>query len=88
LTFFAAKAAISPGSQLLKDAISHTRPIQRRSTIAGQPLQRPACALGGANPFVVATEKNDPTLSELARLGIATPVPPKNVKMGKKMMEL
>lgn len=56
--------------------------------ISGQPLQRPASALGGANPFPVTTAKNDPVLSELARLGVATPQMPKTLKVGKKQIDL
>jgi hypothetical protein len=56
--------------------------------ITGKPLQRPVSGLGGANPFPVTAEKNDKVLSELARLGIATPVAPKNVKLGRNTVEL
>jgi hypothetical protein len=56
--------------------------------IAGKPLQRPVSALGGANPFPVTTTKDDSVLSELARLGIATPQMPKAVKQGTKQFDL
>lgn len=56
--------------------------------ISGQPLQRPVSALGGANPFPVTSAKNDAVLNELARLGIATTIPPKNVKQGRQTVEL
>jgi hypothetical protein len=48
--------------------------------VTGKPLQRPADALGGANPFPWTTDKNDPVVNELARLGIANEQPPKTVK--------
>jgi hypothetical protein len=41
-----------------------------------------------ANPFPVTSAKNDAVLNELARLGISTPIPPKNVKQGRQMVEL
>ena len=56
--------------------------------ITGQPLQREVSGLGGANPFAVTSAKNDAVLNELARLGIATPVAPKNVKLGRKSVGL
>jgi hypothetical protein len=56
--------------------------------ITGKPLQRPVSGLGGANPFPVTAEKNDKVISELARLGIATPVAPKTVKVGRQTVEL
>jgi hypothetical protein len=56
--------------------------------ITGKPLQRPVSGLGGANPFPVTTAKDDPVLAELARLGIGTPVAPKNVKFGRQTVEL
>ena len=56
--------------------------------ITGKPLERPVSQLGGANPFPISTAKNDSVLSELARLGIATPIPPKEVKQGREKVEL
>jgi hypothetical protein len=53
--------------------------------ISGEALQRPSSALGGANPFPVTTETTDSVMKEFARLGIATPVPPKEVKTGHKL---
>jgi hypothetical protein len=47
--------------------------------IAGRSVQRPFNNLGGANPFPFTTAKNDPVVDELARLGISTPQPPKNI---------
>jgi hypothetical protein len=43
---------------------------------------------GYAHPFPVTTAKNDPVLRELARLGVATPIPPKTVKQGRAEVEL
>jgi hypothetical protein len=48
--------------------------------VAGQPVKRPASAVGGANPFPISTAKNDPVLSELSRLGISTSPAPASVK--------
>jgi ADP-Ribosyltransferase in polyvalent proteins len=56
--------------------------------ITGRPLQRPVSALGGANPFPITTAKNDAVVGELARLGIATSLPPKEVKLGRTQVEL
>jgi hypothetical protein len=47
--------------------------------VTGQPMQRPASELGGANPFPVSSAANDPATSELARLAIPTPAPLKQV---------
>lgn len=51
--------------------------------VTGQPSQRPFSQLGGANPFPISPEKNDPVLRELGRLGIAQPQPPAAIKTGK-----
>jgi hypothetical protein len=40
------------------------------------------------NPFPVTTVSGDPVLKELARLGVATPIPPKTVKQGRAEVEL
>ena len=48
--------------------------------ISGKPLQRPSSALGGANPFPWTTDKSDPVVNELARLGFPNEQPPKTVK--------
>jgi hypothetical protein len=48
--------------------------------VAGKPVQRSASAVGGANPFPVSTAKNDPVLTELARLGISTSQAPATFK--------
>jgi hypothetical protein len=48
--------------------------------IDGKPMQRPASALGGANPFPVSTSKNDPVTTELARLGVSTSEAPATMK--------
>jgi len=47
----------------------------------GQAAQRPASALGGANPFPVSTAKNDPVIQELARLGVPTTQPPRSIRI-------
>ncbi len=50
--------------------------------ITGEPLQAPASRLGGANPFPVSTEKANPVISELARLGITVEnLPNKPIKV-------
>lgn len=56
--------------------------------IQGKPLERPVSQLGGANPFPIASAKNDAVLDSLARLGVATPIPPKTVKQGRAEVEL
>jgi hypothetical protein len=48
--------------------------------VAGKPVQRPASAVGGANPFPVSKANNDPVLKELARLGISTSQAPASFK--------
>jgi hypothetical protein len=48
--------------------------------VAGQPVKRPASAVGGMNPFPISTAKNDPVLSELARLGVSTSQAPPSIK--------
>jgi hypothetical protein len=65
-----------------------TRNVPPSLDITGRPLQRPVSALGGANPFMVSTAKNDAVVNELARLGISTPLPPKEVKLGRTKVEL
>jgi hypothetical protein len=47
--------------------------------VTGRTVQRPASNLGGANPFEWTTAKHDPVVDELARLGITTPQPPKQI---------
>lgn len=44
--------------------------------VSGQPIKRTPSSFGGANPFPISTQKNNPVLSELARLGIAVENPP------------
>ena len=56
--------------------------------ITGRTVQRPASALGGANPFPVSKANNDPVIQELASLGIATTQPPASVKMKGKSFQL
>jgi len=48
--------------------------------VTGHTVQRPMSNLGGANPFPVSTEKHDPVVNELSRLGISTPQPPTQLK--------
>ena len=48
--------------------------------LTGHTVQRPASNLGGANPFPFTTATHDPVVDELARLGISTPQPPKQIK--------
>jgi len=47
--------------------------------VSGKAVQRPTSNLGGANPFEWTTAKHDPVVDELARLGISTPQPPKQI---------
>jgi len=54
-----------------------TRRVPPRVDASGQPIMRPTNALGGFNPFPVSTERGDPVLSELARLGISAGNAPK-----------
>jgi hypothetical protein len=56
--------------------------------IAGKTVQRPASAVGGANPFPISESKNDLVLSELARLGVATSQPPASIKWRGKQTQL
>lgn len=56
--------------------------------VTGKTVQRPASQLGGANPFPVTTAKSDPVVTELTRLGVATPQPPKSVKLRGKTEQL
>jgi hypothetical protein len=56
--------------------------------VAGKPVQRPASAVGGANPFPVSKANNDPVLKELARLGVSTPQAPTSFKRGGKSIPL
>jgi hypothetical protein len=56
--------------------------------ISGQPVKRPASAIGGANPFPVSTAKDDPTVTELARLGVSTTQPPTSIKLRGKASQL
>jgi len=56
--------------------------------VAGKPLQRPASAVGGANPFPITTAKHDPVLDELARLGVSTSQAPATYKKRGRATEL
>jgi hypothetical protein len=49
--------------------------VPPKTDIAGQPIQRPASALGGFNPYPVTTETTDQVLQEQARLS-QLPKPP------------
>lgn len=59
-----------------------TKNVPAERDITGQPIQRSASSLGGMNPFPVSTAKSDPALTELGRLGIATPKPITSVTIG------
>jgi hypothetical protein len=48
--------------------------------ISGHLVNRPASNVGGANPFEWTTDKHDPVLNELARLGVSTMQPPMQIK--------
>ncbi len=61
-----------------------TRNVPAVLDATGKPAQRPASALGGANPFPVSVKGGDPVLTELARLGVSTQQPPSTIKAGKK----
>jgi hypothetical protein len=58
-----------------------TQHVPAAIDISGQSVKRPASSVGGMNPFPVTTAKNDPTLNELARLGISTPSAPTTIKL-------
>jgi hypothetical protein len=48
--------------------------------VTGRPVVRPSNNLGGANPFPASTAKNDPVVTELARLGVSTSEAPATIK--------
>lgn len=56
--------------------------------VAGRPVQRPASAVGGANPFPITKASSDPILRELGRLGVATSQPPASIKWRGKQTQL
>jgi hypothetical protein len=56
--------------------------------VSGQPVQRPASGLGGANPFPVTTQRNDPAVSEMARLGVTLENAPAKVTAPKTGLHL
>jgi hypothetical protein len=56
--------------------------------VAGKPVQRPASAVGGANPFPITTAKHDPVLDELARLGVSAIQPPATFKRRGRTVQL
>jgi hypothetical protein len=58
-----------------------TKNVPPAIDVTGQPVKRPASALGGMNPFPVSTAKGDPVVSELARLGFSTPQAKPSVKL-------
>src|SRR5487761_578011 len=53
-----------------------TKNVPADIDVTGNPVKRAPSSVGGANPFPVTTQKNNPVLSELARLGIAVENPP------------
>ena len=55
-----------------------TKNVPADIDVTGQPVQRPASSLGGANPFPVTTDKNDPVTKEMARLGFSVETAPIN----------
>jgi hypothetical protein len=60
-----------------------TKNVPADIDVTGQPVQKPISGLGGANPFPVSTEKNNPVVAELARLGVTVenaPTGPVTVK--------
>ena len=65
-----------------------TSQVPALTDVVGRPVQRPASALRGANPFPISKQNNDPVIQELARLGIATTQPPASVKMKGKSFQL
>jgi hypothetical protein len=56
--------------------------------ITGHLVQRPASNLGGAWPFEWTSDKHDPVLDEMSRLGLSTPQPPKTIKWKGKPTQL
>jgi hypothetical protein len=65
-----------------------TQNVPAALDIAGRPIERPASALGGANPFPVTSANADPIIREFSRLKIATSLPPRTVKLGRQTVEL
>ncbi|PYU53204.1 MAG: hypothetical protein DMG48_02935 [Acidobacteria bacterium] len=60
-----------------------TQNVPAVTDISGQPVRRPASAVGGMNPFPVSTQKNNPAVSEMARLGYSVENPPQKVTQPK-----
>ncbi len=65
-----------------------TQRVPASIDITGKPLQRPASELGGINPFYWRKASDDPTVKELARLGISTPIVPAQIKLRGKPTQL
>lgn len=65
-----------------------TQRVPASIDITGQPLRRPASELGGMNPFYWQKASDDPTVKELARLGISTPIVPPTIKLRGKPTQL
>ena len=66
-------------SQTIQERIPGlTKNVPADIDVTGQPVQRPTSSLGGANPFPVTTDKNDPVVKEMARLGFSVETAPIN----------
>ena len=65
-----------------------TNRVPAVTDVSGRPIQRSGSELGGGNPFPASTQKNDPTLSELARLGISTSPAPQAAKWRGRKVQL
>jgi hypothetical protein len=51
--------------------------------VTGQPVRRPASAVGGMNPFPWTAQKNSPGVTEMARLGLTLENPPAKITQPK-----
>jgi hypothetical protein len=60
-----------------------TRNVPPSIDITGQPIQRPASQLGGANPFPITTQRNNPAITEMARLGLSVENTPQKITQPK-----
>jgi hypothetical protein len=59
-----------------------TRNVPAKTDMAGKPIQRPASAVGGFNPYPVTQETTDPVLKEQARLAQLSKPPTKRENAG------
>lgn len=91
-----AYGGISNPTQGLKQTIESrvpglTKNVPADIDVTGQPVKRTPSSVGGANPFPVSTQKNNPVLSELARLGVSVENQPQKtltVREGNKVVPI